>query len=127
MLVALATISTTHNRACRGAERQKGKKANKKSSTEYTREQNAINSLDRNTTSSTNFQNNQVEIKTTDDRTIDNLEKIDHPQETIVLIERWRIIAKPGIYRLSNGKWKKYHEPKFLRGERREIVERFFE
>ena len=48
-------------------------------------------------------------------------------QETIDLIERWRNIVKPGIYRLSNGKWKNYHEPKFLRGERREIEERISE
>ena len=60
-------------------------------------------------------------------KTIDNLEKIDNSQETIDLIERWRNLVKPGIYRLSNGEWKKYHEPKFLRGERREIEERLSE
>ena len=58
-----------------------------------------------------------------DAKTIDNLERIDSSQETINLIERWRNIVKPGIYRLSNGKWKKYHEPKFLRGERKIIEE----
>ena len=62
-----------------------------------------------------------------DAKTIDNLERIDNSQETIDPIERWRNIVKPGIYRLSNGKWKKYHEPKFLRGERRDIEERLSE
>ena len=62
-----------------------------------------------------------------DAKTIDNLEKIDNSQETINLIEQWRNIVKPGLYRLSNGKWKKYHEPEFLRGERREIEERLSE
>ena len=62
-----------------------------------------------------------------DAKTIDNLERIDSSQETINLIERWRNIVKPGIYRLSNGKWKKYHEPKFLRGERKIIEERLTE
>ena len=41
-----------------------------------------------------------------DAKTIDNLERIDNSQETIDLIERWQNIVKPGIYRLSNGKWK---------------------
>ena len=41
-----------------------------------------------------------------DAKTKDNLEQIDNSQETIDLIERWRNIVKPGIYRLSkvNGK-----------------------
>ena len=43
------------------------------------------------------------------------------------MIERWRIIVKPGIFRISSGKWKKYHEPKSLRGERREIEKRLSE
>ena len=108
------------------SETPKGTKSNKQPSTESTREQNAINSIDRITTSSTN-RRNQTDIKTMDAKTIDNLEKIDNSQETIDLIERWINIVKPGIYRLSNGKWKKYHEPNFLRGERREIEERLSE
>ena len=53
--------------------------------------------------------------------------KIDSSQETIDLLERWRNIVKSGIYRLSSGKWTKNHEPKLLRGERREIEERLSE
>ena len=62
-----------------------------------------------------------------DAKIIDNLERIDSSQETANLIARWRNIVKPGIYRLSNGKWKKYHEPKFLRGERKTIEEKLAE
>ena len=62
-----------------------------------------------------------------DAKTIDNLERIDSSQETIDLIERWRNIVKPRIYRISNGKWKKYDEPKFLRGQRRDIEEKLSE
>ena len=108
------------------SETSKGTKTNKQLSTERAREQNAINSIDRIKTSSTNCQN-QTDFKTMDAKTIDNLERIDNSQETIDLIERWRIIVKPGIYRLSNGKWKKYHAPKFLRGERRDIEEKLSE
>ena len=39
--------------------------------------------------------------------------------ETRHLIVRWREIVKPGVYRLSGGRWKKYHEPRFLRNERK--------
>ena len=108
------------------SEMSKGTKANKQPSTERTREQNAINSIDRIKTSSKTHQN-QIDLKAMDARTVDNLERIDNSKETTDLIERWRNIVKPGIYRLSNGKWKKYHEPKFLRGERREIEERLSE
>ena len=59
-----------------------------------------------------------------DARTIDNLEAADSSPETTELIQRWRNIVKPGIYRLTGGKWKKYHEPKFLRNERKVIEER---
>ena len=88
------------------SETSKGTKTNKQPSTERTREQNPINSIDRIETSSTNCQN-QTDFKTMDAKRIDNLERIDNSQETIDLIERWRNIVKPGIYRLSNGKWKK--------------------
>ena len=58
-----------------------------------------------------------------DARTIDNLEQADKSAETRYLIARWRDIVKPGVYRQSGGRWKKYHEPKFLRNERRVIEE----
>ena len=122
-LVALGTLFV-QSQARR--ETSKGTKTNKQPSTERTREQNAINSIDRIKPNSTNRQN-QTDFKTMDARTIDNLERIDNSQETIDLIERWRNIVKPGIYRLSNGKWIKYHEPKVLRGERRDIEERLSE
>ena len=81
-------LSNHFNQSQSSSVTPKGTKANKQPSLEYTREQIAINSLDRITASGTNFQN-QVEIKTMDARTIDNLEKNDHSQETIDLIDRW--------------------------------------
>ena len=84
------------------------------------REKNANNSLNRITVSGTHSHSS---TRIMDAKTIDNLVRIDRSQETIDLIERRRNIVKPGIriYRLSNAKWNKYHEPKFLRGERRKI------
>ena len=101
-------------------------KANEYRSTDNTREQNAISSLDRYANSDVEF-NMKFNQITTDAKTIDSLEKIDSFKETTDLIERWRNIVKPGVYRLSNSKWKKYSEPKFLRGERRTIEERLSE
>ena len=37
------------------------------------------------------------------------------------LVERWRDIVKPGSYRKSGNRWRRYHEPKFLRQERKRI------
>ena len=59
-----------------------------------------------------------------DVRTIDHIAATDSSAETSELIQRWKDIVKPGIYRLTGGKWKKYHEPKFLRHERKVIEER---
>ena len=59
-----------------------------------------------------------------DARTLDNLEANDPCQETTELIQRWRNIVKPAIYRMTGGKWKKYHELKFLRNERKVAEER---
>ena len=59
-----------------------------------------------------------------DVKTLDNLAAVDFSAETNQLIQRWKEIVKPGIYRMTGGKWKKYHEPKFLRNERKIIEER---
>ena len=59
-----------------------------------------------------------------DAKTIDSIEANYPSQETTELIQRWRDIVKPGIYRTTGGKWKKYHEPKFLRNGRKVIEER---
>ena len=58
-----------------------------------------------------------------DAHTIDNLELADPSAETRNLIARWRDIVKPGVYRMSGGRWKKYHEPRFLRNEKKIIEE----
>ena len=104
-------------------------KTNRYRSTDNAPEQNAIISLDRLDRTS----NSDVEFKSTINlitkvaKTIDSFEKIESSQETTDLTERWQNIVKPGVYRLSNGKWNKYHEPKLLRGERRTIEERLSE
>ena len=54
---------------------------------------------------------------------MNNLEIADPSAETRQLIARWREIVKPSIYRQSGGRWKKYHDLKFLRNERRIIGE----
>ena len=59
-----------------------------------------------------------------DVRTIDNLAAVDSSAENTELIQRWKENVKPGIYRMTRGKSKEYHEPKFLRNERRVIEER---
>ena len=106
--------------------RENGPKVDNKRSSNNAREQNAINSLDRISNSNAKLNQNSIPI-TMDARTIGTLESIDSSQETTDLIERWRNIVKPGVYRLSNGKWKKYHEPKFLRNERKTIEEKLLE
>ena len=58
-----------------------------------------------------------------DGHTIDNLERTDPSAETRNFIARWRDIVKPGVQRMSGGRWKKYHEPRFLRNERKIIEE----
>ena len=42
-----------------------------------------------------------------DAKTIDNLVAVDSSVETTELIQRWKEIVKPGIYRMTGGKWKK--------------------
>ena len=54
-----------------------------------------------------------------DARPIDKLEMADPSAESRNLTARWRDIVKPGVYRMSGGRWKKCHEPRFLRNERR--------
>ena len=55
---------------------------------------------------------------------MDNLAAVDSSPETTELIQRWKEIIKPGIHRISEAKWKKYHEPKFLWNERRVVGDR---
>ena len=98
-------------------------KANNKLRSKETREQTAINCL--NNTASTRIKDKPPNSNSTMDvRTIDQIAATDPSVETAELIQRWKDIVKPGIYRLTGGKWKKYHEPKFLRSERKVIEER---
>ena len=97
------------------------RKTNNKQRSQDARKQIAIDCLN----SSTLTRNATTEIITKMDvKTIDNLAAVDSSAETTELIQRWKEIVKPGIYRMTGGKWEKYHEPKFLRNERRVIEER---
>ena len=55
---------------------------------------------------------------------IDRLAELDQSEDTQRLIARYREIIKPGVYRKSGGKWKRYHEPKSLRPEKLQIEEK---
>ena len=70
-----------------------------------------------------NLRNKPKQFKTRDQTTIDNLERTDPSAETRNLIARWRDIVEPGVYRMSSCRWKKYHEPRFLRIQRKIIEE----
>ena len=59
-----------------------------------------------------------------DARTIENIEARFNSAEITKLTTRWKKIVKPGFYRMTGGRWKRYHEPKFLRNERKVIEER---
>ena len=89
-------------------------KANNKLRSKETRAQTAINCL--NSTALTRTKAKPPILNSTMDvRTIDQGAATDSSVETTELIQRWKEIVKPDIYRLTGGKWKKYHEPKFLR------------
>ena len=98
---------------------ENGRKANNKPRSQDARKQIAIDGLNSSTLTRNALESFKMDIKT-----IDNLAAVDSSAETTELIQRWKEIVKPGIYRMTGGKWKKYHEPKFLRNERRVIEER---
>ena len=115
-------LSNHFNQAKHGTQKETTRKANNTPKHSKTREQIAIDCLKSSQVSSS-FQTASKAKIIMDARTIDNLERADKSAETRYLIARWRDIVKPGVYRQSGGRWKKYHEPKFLRNERRVIEE----
>ena len=96
------------------------RKVNIKSRPQDTYKQTAIDCLNNSTLK--RLTPMDIEIKM-DVKTIDNLAAVDFSAETTQLIQRWKEIVKPGIYRMTGRKWKKNHEPKFLRNERKVIEE----
>ena len=103
-----------------------GRKTNNKPRSKDAREQTAIDCRESSTFTQPKFtvsNLNSSKIKL-DAKTIDSIEANYPSQETTELIQRWQDIVKPGIYRMTGGKWKKNHEPKFLRNERKVIEER---
>ena len=57
---------------------------------------------------------------------LEELERTDKSAETQELIRRYKEITKPGGYRRSAGKWKRYHEPKSLRPEKLILEEKLW-
>ena len=115
-------LSNHFNQSQRGTQNKTPRRTNNEPKQSKTRERSAIDCL-RNVQIS---RSNYIATKnknTIDPRTIDNLEQADPSAETSHLIARWRDIVKPGIYRQSGGRWKQFHEPKFLRNEKRVIEE----
>ena len=103
------------------------RKTNNKPRLKDAREQTAIDCRKNSTFTHAKFtvsNLNSSKIKM-DAKTIDSIEANNPSQETTDLIQRWRDIVKPGIYRMTGGKWKKYHETKFLRNERIAIEENY--
>ena len=106
-----------------GAEKSE-RKSNNEPFTNDTRKQTAIDCLysDVHTRSNPNKSNNSKHTTLTmDARTIKNIDTI--PPKKTELTTRWKEIVNPGIYRMNGGRWKRYHEPKFLRNERKVIEE----
>ena len=96
------------------------RKVNIKPRSRDTRKQTAIDCLNSSTLTlnATAKTDNKMDV-----RTIDNLAAVDSSAETTELIQQWKEIVTPGIYRMTGGKWKKYHQPKFLKNKRRVIEE----
>ena len=113
-------LSNHFNQSKHGTQKETTRKANNTPKHSKTREQTAIDCLKSSQVSSS-FQTASKAKIIMDARTIDNLERADNSAETRYLIARWRDIVKPGVYRQPGGRWKKYHEPKILRNERRVI------
>ena len=84
------------------------RKTNNEPRSRETREQSAIDCLNNlpSTREIHHLQNSSNSKTTMDARTIDNLEAADSSPETTELIQRWRNIVKPGIYRLTGGSGK---------------------
>ena len=56
---------------------------------------------------------------------IDKLAIPDTSRETQRLIQRYREIVKPEVFKKPGGKWKKYHEPENLEPEKLQVEKNF--
>ena len=83
---------------------------------------------DRNLKSAAETSDTQLNISNKiNSKTIDELERTDSSGETAELIEHWSSCVKPGEYRISSGRRKKYHPPKHQRNELLRIEARLWE
>ena len=75
-----------------------------------------------NTVSHTNTNENQSEQNITMDiKLIEQMERDEPSEETQILINRWKRLAKPGEYRTSKSVWKKHSPPRHHRAEIKRI------
>ena len=118
-------LSNHSNQSESGTENNDSK-ANNKPRTNDARQQTAIYCLYSDTytrSSSNNVKSIQHTKFTMDAKTIENIETKYNSAEITELTTRWKEIVQPGIYRTTGGRCKRYHEPKFLRNERKVIEE----
>ena len=118
---------SNHLNQSENATEQSDRKANNKPRTNDARQQTALDCLysDTYTRSSSNNVNNIQHSKLSMNvKRIENIETKYNSAEITELTTRWKEIVKSGIYRMTGGRWKRYHEPKFLRNERKVIEER---
>ena len=106
---------------CRTEESER--KANTKPWKNDTRQQTALDWFhsDTYTRSDPNELNKDKCINITMDAGRIDIEASNPSAEITELVSRWR---EPGTYRMTAGRWKRYLEPKFLRNERKVIIER---
>ena len=119
-------LSNPMSQAERGTEKRE-RKTNNKPQTNDARKQTAIDCLysDIHTRSNSSDPNNvKHTIITMDAKKIENIEATYKHAKITALTTRWKEIVKHGIYQMTGGRWKRYHEPKFLRNERKVIEER---
>ena len=65
-----------------------------------------------------------IDIETKMDvKTIDNLAAVDFPAQTTQLIQRWKEIVKPGIYRMTGGKCKKTTRTEIFTKREKKLIE----
>ena len=61
-----------------------------------------------------------------DARIIDRIRSLDSLSDTSTLIATWRVKVKTRVYRISDGQWKRSHQPVLLRWARKRINDRLF-
>ena len=119
-------LSNQMNQSERSTEKSE-RKTNNRPQKNDARKQTAIDCLysDIHTRSNSNNLNSVRQTTVTmDAKTIEIIKATYKSAKITELTTRWKEIIKPGKYRVTGGRWKHSHEPKFLRKERKVIEER---